>query len=228
MDNSNINNSAMLDEVAAAEAELRAAQEKLEAARARAAAQQVAATAAPYATATQQAAAAPYAVAAPQTEEYRPPSYQTTRPAEPQSPWGQPTGQAYGQSYGRPQQPGQSACQQPGGTDYVPPSGQPYGQAYGQPPYQQSHPYAARTTKDHVAAGLLGIFLGSLGIHKFYLGYNKPGFIMLAITVLGSILTFGLAGAIMCLIGFIEGIIYLVKSQSDFERIYVFGQKEWF
>ncbi len=73
-------------------------------------------------------------------------------------------------------------------------------------------------------AGLLGIFLGSLGIHKFYLGYRTPGLIMLLVTVL----TCGFGGAVMGLIGFIEGIIYLVKPDDEFVATYVNGKKEWF
>lgn len=94
---------------------------------------------------------------------------------------------------------------------------------YYQPTYTQPV-----VTKDHVAAGLLGIILGSLGIHKFYLGYNTSGFIMLAITILGSILTLGIAGGVMAIIGLIEGILYLTKSQSEFDQMYVFNKREWF
>ena len=82
--------------------------------------------------------------------------------------------------------------------------------------------------KDHVVAGLLAIFLGPLGIHKFYLGYNKAAFITLAVTVLGSIFTFGLAANVMLVLSVIEGIIYLSKSQTEFEQIYVIAAKEWF
>ena len=83
-------------------------------------------------------------------------------------------------------------------------------------------------TKDHVAAGLLAIFLGVFGVHKFYLGYNTSGFIMLAVTILGSIFTLGLAAGVMWVIALIEGIIYLAKSQSEFDAIYVANKKEWF
>lgn len=111
----------------------------------------------------------------------------------------------------------------------------PYKQSPYQPnPYQPS-PYmpgayqqSSLRAKDHVAAGLLGIFLGMFGIHKFYLGYNTPGFIMLGVTVLGGLVTFGMALSVVWLIGLIEGVIYLVKSQQDFERTYVAGKKEWF
>ena len=78
--------------------------------------------------------------------------------------------------------------------------------------------------KSKVAAGLLGIFLGCLGIHKFYLGYNKEAVIMLVI----SIASCGVAAPVMSVIGLVEGIIYLTKSDEDFVSIYVAGKKVWF
>ena len=82
--------------------------------------------------------------------------------------------------------------------------------------------------RDHIAAGLLAIFLGMFGVHKFYLGYNRTAFIMMAVSIIGSIVTLGLAGAVIWLIAIIEGIIYLSKSQSDFDCIYVLGERDWF
>ncbi|MGN0262539.1 MAG: TM2 domain-containing protein [Eggerthellaceae bacterium] len=82
--------------------------------------------------------------------------------------------------------------------------------------------------KSHVAAGLLAIFLGCFGIHKFYLGYNSTGIIMLAVTVIGSIFSLGLAGMVMGVIALIEGIIYLAMGQVCFDRTYVQNKKEWF
>ena len=75
-----------------------------------------------------------------------------------------------------------------------------------------------------IAAGICGILLGALGIHKFILGYTVPGIIMLLV----SILTLGIASPIMGLIGLIEGIIYLTKSDEDFSRIYIQNKKGWF
>lgn len=97
-------------------------------------------------------------------------------------------------------------------------------------PYQTQPHYTApyASSKDHVAAGLLAIFLGCFGIHKFYLGYNTQGFIMLAISILAGIFTFGMAAGVMWIISVIEGILYLTKSQTEFERIYVYGKREWF
>lgn len=87
---------------------------------------------------------------------------------------------------------------------------------------------AYRSDKNRIVAGLLAIFLGSLGIHKFYLGYNSAGFIMLAVTIIGSIFTLGLAGMVMQVIGIVEGIIYLTQDQQAFDRTYAYGSKEWF
>ncbi len=80
--------------------------------------------------------------------------------------------------------------------------------------------------KNRIVAGVLGILLGWLGIHKFYLGYTKQGVIMLLITIFGSLIKIG--PFIMGLIGLIEGIIYLVKSDADFYATYIQNKKKWF
>lgn len=71
-----------------------------------------------------------------------------------------------------------------------------------------------------MVAGLLGIFLGGFGAHKFYLGYPIAGFIQLVATFATS----GLA----ILIPIIEGMIYLTKSKDDFAKTYVIGRRSWF
>lgn len=60
--------------------------------------------------------------------------------------------------------------------------------------------------KSRVVAGLLGIFLGAIGAHRFYLGYRALGMVMLAITIIGAIAQFGFISAIW---GVVEGILYL-------------------
>ena len=70
-----------------------------------------------------------------------------------------------------------------------------------------------------LVAGLLGILLGGLGIHKFYLGYTTEGIIQIVL---------GLACGIGAIIGLIEGIIYLTKTDEDFVATYVTGRKGWF
>lgn len=100
--------------------------------------------------------------------------------------------------------------------------------APGSPVPPDCHQGSYVPSKDYVAAGLLAIFLGSLGIHKFYLGYNSTGFIMLAVTVVGSAFTLGVAGGVMGVIGIIEGIMYLTQGQQRFDRTYVQNRREWF
>ncbi len=71
-----------------------------------------------------------------------------------------------------------------------------------------------------LVAGILGILLGSLGIHKFVLGYTKEGIIQIVLTFV----TCGFAS----IIGLIEGIIYLTKSDEEFMQTYQVNQRPWF
>ena len=50
---------------------------------------------------------------------------------------------------------------------------------------------------------------------------------MLAISILAGIFTVGLAAGVIWVIAIIEGVLYLTKTQSEFERIYVYGKREW-
>ncbi|RNC91994.1 MAG: NINE protein [Allomuricauda sp.] len=83
-----------------------------------------------------------------------------------------------------------------------------------------------------ILAGVLAIILGSLGVHKFILGYNKEGFILLGISVVSYLLICFIIGAFLIyipmLIGLIEGIIYLTKSDEEFYNTYQVGKKPWF
>jgi TM2 domain-containing membrane protein YozV len=91
------------------------------------------------------------------------------------------------------------------------------------PPMAPPSIYAARASTK-IPAGVCGILLGCLGIHKFILGYTGAGLIMLLVTLL----TCGTGAAVMYIIGLIEGIIYLSRSDEEFVRVYVEGRKEWF
>jgi TM2 domain-containing membrane protein YozV len=95
-------------------------------------------------------------------------------------------------------------------------------------PVSPPPPLAAATPKSKVAAGLLGIFLGGFGVHKFYLGFPVAGVIMLAVSVIGGFITSGFTSLAVTLIGLVEGIIYLTKSDADFHRIYAVDKKQWF
>ncbi len=79
-----------------------------------------------------------------------------------------------------------------------------------------------------MAAGLCGILLGGLGIHKFILGFNTPGIIMILVSLVAGILTCGISTMIMGIIGLIEGIMYLTKSDDEFYQQYGVEKKQWF
>src|SRR5512147_1862754 len=94
----------------------------------------------------------------------------------------------YGQpSYGG---PAQAPYGTPGPAPYgYPPQHQPaYGYPYGYPPPDNSK---------KILAGIMGILFGSLGVHKFILGYTTEGLVMLLVTVL----TCGIGGIVMSVIG---------------------------
>lgn len=116
------------------------------------------------------------------------------------------------------------------GPDYAGSSDQRQEAGYGSMSAAARRSYAneAIRQKDHVSAGLLAVFLGVFGMHKFYLGCNNAGFIMLAVSIIGGIMTFGLAAAVIWVIAIIEGLIYLTKSQTEFDRLYVLNQRDWF
>ena len=80
--------------------------------------------------------------------------------------------------------------------------------------------YTQEQKSKKLVAGLLGILLGGFGVHKFYLGYTKEGIIQIVVTFV----TCG-AGS---LVGLIEGIMYLTKSDDEFVSTYVVGRKPWF
>lgn len=87
--------------------------------------------------------------------------------------------------------------------DQNPYGGQP---PHGQPPFPPQgypgQPPASQKTK--LIAGLLGIFLGAWGVHRFYLGYTNIGIWQIVVTVL----TCGIGS----LWGIIEGVLYLVSN----------------
>jgi TM2 domain-containing membrane protein YozV/ribosomal protein L40E len=66
--------------------------------------------------------------------------------------------------------------------------------------------------KSKLVAGLLGIFLGGLGIHRFYLGYNTIGVIQILVTVVGGIITCGIGWLAGSIWGLVEGILILTGS----------------
>lgn len=69
----------------------------------------------------------------------------------------------------------------------------------------------AGNQKSKLAAGLLGILVGALGIHNFYLGYTGKGVAQLLLTLLSC----GALGPVSAIWGLVEGIMILTGSISS-------------
>lgn len=84
-----------------------------------------------------------------------------------------------------------------------------------------------QNSKSKIVAGILALFLGGFGVHKFYLGCTVAGIIMLVVFLFGFILL-GIPSFVIAIIAFIEALIYFFKSDNDFEEKYVNNKKCWF
>jgi TM2 domain-containing membrane protein YozV len=106
---------------------------------------------------------------------------------------------------------------------------------------QASRPVDAQSMQQYagrrVSAGIFAVLFGGLGVHKFHLGYNSEGLIMLLLSLFGFPVWILLAAMgmpllfpplIMGIIGIIEGITYLSKTDEDFVQTYVQKKKGWF
>ena len=123
-----------------------------------------------------------------------------------------PTQQPYNGQQAAPQAQNPAPQQPFGAPPQAPQPPYPYGaphQPYGvpQPPYAAPAPMVVdpNMQKSKMAAGLLGIFLGSFGVHNFYLGYTGKAVAQLLITVL----TCGFGSFVSGIWGLVEGIMIL-------------------
>jgi TM2 domain-containing membrane protein YozV len=89
---------------------------------------------------------------------------------------------------------------------------------------QQMQDWKQAGADKKIAAGICGIVVGPFGVHKFILGYQTEGIIMLLVSVLSC----GMLAIVMQVIGIVEGIMYLTKSDEEFVRTYIEGRKGWF
>ncbi len=80
---------------------------------------------------------------------------------------------------------------------------------------------APQQESKRVLCGVMGILLGYLGIHRFILGDVTGG----VLRILISLLTCGAVGSV---IGLVEGIIYLTKSDAEFIQVYQVQKRSWF
>ena len=146
----------------------------------------------------------------------------------------QPAAQPYNPNPYASQQPAQPFYGQPtyGQPDYTQSAQPPYYQQqaqprYEQPSYNQPPIYAQQTyyqaaqqqpgygyaQKSKIVAGLLGLFLGGLGVHNFYLGYTGKAVAQLLLTLIGWIILIGpIISGIWALI---EAILILCSSYGS-------------
>jgi len=101
------------------------------------------------------------------------------------------------------------------------------------PPPADPTPVPADVANKKIAAGITGILVGCLGVHKFILGYTAEGAIVLTISLLslvgGAFCCFpGIGALALGAIGLAEGIIYLTMSDEEFARTHIAGRKPWF
>lgn len=88
----------------------------------------------------------------------------------------------------------------------------------GHPPVYPSIPVPVGTEqRSRIAAGLLGIFFGCLGLHRFYLGSHAVGLIQLCLTLGGLLIGPPLfcCTPIVAIWGFTEGVLCLVGWMTD-------------
>jgi len=106
--------------------------------------------------------------------------------------------------------PGPTEGEYPGG-EYPPYAGQPGFDA--QPGYGPYPGYGPPTYpgKSKVAAGILALFLGSFGIHNFYLGYTSKALIQL----LGTLFSCGILVIPIAIWSIIEGILILAARPGE-------------
>ncbi len=101
-------------------------------------------------------------------------------------------------------------------------------------PMQQVYGQKPVGADKKIAAGICGILLGGFGVHKFILGYQNEGIIMLSAYLIGLVITMITCGVgffiplAVGIVGIVEGIIYLTKSDEEFSQTYVLGKKPWF
>ena len=104
-----------------------------------------------------------------------------------------------------------------------------------QNPYQNTPPqgnFLQEANSKKILAGVLAIVLGHIGIHKFVLGYNNEGIVLLILGLIGYVTACIFIGYFILLattvIGLVEGIIYLTKTDEYFYNTYMRNKKSWF
>ena len=98
------------------------------------------------------------------------------------------------------------------------------------PPWLPDDVYQAskRRIPSGLVAAFMALFGGVIGMHKFYLGYPGAGMAMILTSAAASALGVNVVAIMVAVVGIVEGLIYLIRSDDDFLRIYVLGRRPWF
>ncbi|NHN27146.1 TM2 domain-containing protein [Flavobacterium jejuense] len=83
-----------------------------------------------------------------------------------------------------------------------------------------NQPIQSQPENKKIAAGVCALLIGGFGVHKFILGYTNEGIIQIILSVVSC--------GILGIIPFIEGIIYLTKSDEEFYQTYQVNKRGWF
>lgn len=101
-------------------------------------------------------------------------------------------------------------------------------------PQSMAYPAPGDISGKKIAAGICGILFGTFGVHKFIVGLTSGAVTMLVISLVSLVagpFTCGItifAIPVMHIIGIIEGILYLTKSDAEFYHIYMVQKRQWF
>src|SRR5690606_22800799 len=97
--------------------------------------------------------------------------------------------------------------------------------------YSQQGNHLQDANSKKILAGVLAIILGHIGIHKFVLGYNNEGIILLILGLVGYVTACLIIGYFILLvtgiIGLVEGIIYLTQTDEALYNACVRNNKAW-
>ena len=108
----------------------------------------------------------------------------------------------------------------PPGPYPAPPAGYPPPPGYGyqpapMPPGGYQPGVILEAPKSKIVAGLLALFVGTLGIHNFYLGRNALGLTQLLLATVGGILTCGIATVAVAVWAFVECVVIFCGGIND-------------
>lgn len=119
--------------------------------------------------------------------------------------------QQYQQPYGQQPYGQQPYGQQPYGQQYY----QNFNPAFGSPAFQCNEMFAdAPEGKNRGTAALLALFLGSIGVHMFYLGKTTAGIIYILLCIFTC-------GSVSSILALVQAIMLFCMNNREFRQKYL-------